>query len=119
MAEPNVLARGVQVEDEVLAAHHRVEEEAGDVLLDLLLLRRRGRLRHQLGLHLQRALGLEEGGVDGEVHLVGSGGLVAVEEGGEAALVLLALSHPGDKYGFAPEVHEGVLDLGRREEEEV
>ena len=80
MCQFDVLARGVQVEDEVSAAHHRVQKKTGDVFLDLFLFDTGGGFCGRLVVQLQSALGLEQGRVDGQMYFVGVGGLVAIEK---------------------------------------
>ena len=116
MAEADVLARGVEVEEEVATVDHRVKEEAGNVLLEVLLLL--SRLRCGFGLRVERVLVVGEG-VDVEVGLVHGAVLVAVEEGGQGLLLLAFFAGFGDEDGLSPEVDEGVLALGRVEEQEI
>lgn len=80
MTETNILAWGVEVKDEVLAAHHRVEVQAGDVFLDLFLFYIRCGLGHQFGVELESALGLEQCCIDGEMDLLSGGSFVTVKE---------------------------------------
>lgn len=75
-----VLSRGVQVEDEVLASHHRVQVQAGDVFLYLLLFDIGCGFSHEFRVKLKGALGFEKGSVDGKMDFVGGGCFVAVEK---------------------------------------
>lgn len=114
MAELDVLPRGVEVEEEVLAAHHRIQIEAGNMLLEallLLLLRRNGQLR----LHLQ-PLHVHQHGVDCQRGLAEGAVLVAVQKGGEGALLLPLLSGLRQEHRLPPEVHEVHLPLRRVEQ---
>lgn len=80
MAEFNIFAWSMEVEDEVFASDHGVEVQAGDVFFDLFLFYIGCGLGHEFWVEFERALGLEQGCVDGEVHFIGSCCLVAVEE---------------------------------------
>lgn len=119
MAQLYVFSRCVEVQDQVFAGHHRVQVQAGDVLFHLFLLDVGSLVSHHLGLEVQSALGLQEGGVDGQMDLVGGGGLVAIEEGSESAFLFRPFAHLGDENDLAPQVNERILDLGRSVQDEV
>jgi hypothetical protein len=53
------------------------------------------------------------------MHLVGGGGLVAIQEGSESAFLFCPFAHLGDENDLAPQVNKGILDLGRSVQDEV
>jgi hypothetical protein len=117
MAEPDVLTGGVEVEKEVATVDHGVEEETGDVFLEMLLLGV-GCLGGSFGLGVEGVFVVAEW-VDIEVRLVHGTVLVAVEEGGEGVLLFGFFAGFRDEDSLAPEVDEGVFALGRVEEQEI
>ena len=74
------------------------------------------RLTGQLGLEVEGAFRLEQGGVDGQVHLIHRRGLVAVQELAEGALLFCAFAHFGDEDGLAPEIDQVYFAFGRVEQ---
>ncbi len=118
LAKLDVFTRGVEVQQEVPAAHQRIQIKARDVFLDLLLLDLRT-FPCELGLQVHRPLGLEGVRVHGDLGFVGGRRLVAVEESGESAFFLLLFASFGDEDDLSPEIDEAVLVLGRVEEDEV